>query len=121
MQLRKIEPDDRFPCFACYDHPKDKLNCSECKGNGWLPGSHPMVQFAEDFIEQKLSTMTLEDFPHQMDNIVVEPRMSSSEGPKPKQKEVNFNSSTKTMPSNQLRQSRQKDNSVQVSQPFFCD
>ena len=25
--LKKITPNDRFPCFSCYDHPKDKLEC----------------------------------------------------------------------------------------------
>ena len=48
--LRKIKPDDRFPCFLCFDHPADKISCKECNGNGWIFGSHPMVQFAEDYI-----------------------------------------------------------------------
>ena len=48
--LRKITPADHFPCFQCFDDPLDKNSCSECKGNGWISGSHPMVQFAEDFI-----------------------------------------------------------------------
>ena len=47
-------PNDRFPCFSCFDHPKDKVECKECKGNGWISGSHPMVQFAEDFIEKRM-------------------------------------------------------------------
>jgi len=52
--LRKITASDRFPCFACFDHPREKLACKECTGNGWIAGSHPMVQFAEDFIEKRL-------------------------------------------------------------------
>lgn len=52
--LRKIGPNDTFPCFACYDNAKEKLSCKECGGNGWILGSHPMVQFAEDFIEKRL-------------------------------------------------------------------
>jgi len=48
--LKKINPADKFPCFLCYDDPREKHNCEECKGNGWILGSHPMVQFAEDFI-----------------------------------------------------------------------
>ena len=60
-KLRKINPSDRFPCFLCYDHPRDRTNCQECAGNGWLPGSHPMVQFAEDFIEKRLGKFTPTD------------------------------------------------------------
>jgi len=44
--LRKIKPDDKFPCFMCFDHPRDKIACKECSGKGWILGSHPMVQFA---------------------------------------------------------------------------
>lgn len=44
--LRKITASDKFPCFGCYDHHKDKLDCKECNGNGWISGTHPMVQFA---------------------------------------------------------------------------
>lgn len=59
--LKKITASDRFPCFACYDHPKDKLSCKECDGNGWISGSHPMVQFAEDFIEKRLGVGIVQD------------------------------------------------------------
>lgn len=26
--LRKIKTDDRFPCFLCFDHPREKINCN---------------------------------------------------------------------------------------------
>ena len=55
--LKKINATDRFPCFCCFDHPKDKLECKECNGNGWISGTHPMVQFAEDFIEKRIGGM----------------------------------------------------------------
>jgi hypothetical protein len=55
--LRKITSSDRFPCFSCFDNPREKVNCKECGGNGWISGLHPMVQFAEDFIEKRLHGM----------------------------------------------------------------
>lgn len=60
--MRKINPNDRFPCFLCFDHPQDKLGCKECGGNGWILGSHPMVQFADDFIEKRLGKLIENDF-----------------------------------------------------------
>lgn len=55
--LRKINPGDKFPCFSCFDDAKEKLSCGECNSQGFVLGSHPMVQFAEDFIEKKFANL----------------------------------------------------------------
>ncbi len=52
--LRKITSTDRFPCFSCFDDKINKTTCKVCLGSGFIYGSHPMVQFSEDFIEKKI-------------------------------------------------------------------
>ncbi len=47
--LKKIEAHHHFPCFECLDSEK-RVTCLACEGRGYVQGSHPMVQFIEDFI-----------------------------------------------------------------------
>jgi len=99
--LRKIQPSDRFPCFACFDNPRDKIGCNECGGNGWVSGSHPMVQFAEDFIEKRLSGLASTEmgnsYGHHSDIGDIGVRMSGSYDPQKRQREVLPITSSKTV------------------------
>lgn len=99
--LKKILPSDKFPCFSCFDHPKDKLNCKECHGNGWIPGSHPIVQFAEDFLEKRLGGMVTSEMANSSgpesdfgDCMV---KMSGSDDPYRRSKDAFPNSSVRTV------------------------
>jgi hypothetical protein len=90
--IRKVGPNDKFPCFACFDHPKERLDCRDCHGAGWVLGSHPMVQFAEDFIEKRLggllsAEMATSTGPYS-EGWESNGRMSSSEEPTRKPREV---------------------------------
>lgn len=53
-ELRKINDNDRFPCFSCFDQPGERLNCTVCNKMGYVTGSHPMVKFVDDFLAQNL-------------------------------------------------------------------
>lgn len=55
--LKKIRDNDKFPCFSCFDSPTSKIHCQDCNAQGYILGSHPMVQFAEDYIEKKFASM----------------------------------------------------------------
>lgn len=124
--LRKINPSDRFPCFLCYDEPSQKTTCQECKGNGWILGSHPMVQFAEDFIEKRLAGVMASDLSNssgnQSDFGEVMARMSGSYDPQKRPKDVFPISSSKTLVlAEELRESRKKEGEEGPQSQYFCN
>lgn len=125
--LRKIAPTDRFPCFACFDNPRDKLTCPECAGNGWVSGSHPMVQFAEDFIEKRLSGLTANDMAnsntHHSEIGEIPVRMSGSYDPQKKRKDVLPVVSAKTVVmGDEIRETRRSEvEEAAQRQQYFCD
>lgn len=126
-QLRKIQANDRFPCFACFDDQKEKMSCKECCGKGWIFGSHPMVQFAEDFIEKRLGGFSFTEMNNSSgqnsDFGEIGIRMSGSYDPRKRSSRDMFSAaSTKTVAlADEIRDS----NCLQVEQPlaqqYYCN
>lgn len=123
--LRKITATDRFPCFACFDHPQDKLTCRECAGNGWISGSHPMVQFAEDFIEKRLGGFVSNEMSNSSghsDFGELATRMSGSYDPRKKAPEGFPLASTKTVAfGDEIRESHYSEADEVLTQQYFCN
>lgn len=49
-ELKAITPEDKFPCYVCFDKTVERLNCEVCNKKGFISGDHPMVKFVEDFL-----------------------------------------------------------------------